>query len=73
VVTEDDHLGFLTGLAGGWTAFVAAIVVALTVLGALLPWAIAIGVPVFLVVWWLRRRRPAPAPPAATPTPSPEP
>src|SRR5437763_563739 len=48
--------GFLAGLKSGWKAFTASIKVILTVLGALLPFAIVIGVPVWLVLWWLRRR-----------------
>ncbi len=49
--------GFLAGLGHGWHAFVAALVVALTVLGALLPFAVllaAVGIPVALI--WRRRR-----------------
>jgi hypothetical protein len=49
--------GFLAGLKAGWKAFAASVRVLLTVLGAVLPFAIAIGVPVWLVVFWLRRRR----------------
>ncbi len=62
-------LGFLHGLRGGWDAFLAMLAVALTVVGALVPFAVAlalIGVPA-LVVWRSRRRqRPtAPVAPAA--------
>jgi hypothetical protein len=57
--------GFVSGLHRGWDAFVGALVVALTVFGALLPFAVvlvALGIPV-LVLW--RRRRPIrPAVPA---------
>ena len=49
--------GFLAGLKSGWKAFTASIKVILTVLGALLPFAVVLGVPVWLVLWWLRRRR----------------
>lgn len=64
---EKSHLGFLSGLRGGWDAFVRVVVVALTVAGAVLPFLIVaalIGVPAFLV---LRRRRVSAigAPPAA--------
>jgi hypothetical protein len=48
--------GFLAGLEGGWTALGGAVVVVLTALGALLPFAILlalVGVPLWLVV---RRR-----------------
>ncbi len=64
------HTGFLGGLDRGWTAFTGALVVALTVLGAVLPFAALlalIGVPA-LLLW--RRRRPA-LPPATTPIPEP--
>ncbi len=48
--------GFWAGLKAGWKAFTASVGVVLTILGAVLPFAIAIGVPVWLVVWYLRRR-----------------
>lgn len=64
--------GFLGGLEAGWGALVAFLATALVVLGAMLPWVLAIGVPTTLVVVLLRRRRarrPAgprpPQPPAA--------
>ncbi|HEY7718161.1 MAG TPA: DUF4349 domain-containing protein [Pedococcus sp.] len=72
VIAEDPGTGFLAGLKGGWEAFTASVVVVLTVLGAVLPFAVvlaAIGLPVWLVV---RRRRVQPpsttaVPPAAPP------
>ncbi|WP_262287360.1 DUF4349 domain-containing protein [Micromonospora sp. MA102] len=55
--TEDEEdLGFLAGLRGGWSAFLGSLRVALTVLGAVLPFAVAIGVPVALVLTLARRR-----------------
>jgi hypothetical protein len=75
-VEEDEtEIGFLTGLKGGWTALVGSLMVLLTVLGALLPWLIALGLPVLGALWLarrLRRDRPRavpPAPPAAAPAP----
>ena len=65
VATDEANLGFLTGLRGGWDAFVQIVLVGLTVLGALLPFLLAaslIAVPAWLI---LRGRRPAPVPPAA--------
>ncbi|NBE81340.1 DUF4349 domain-containing protein [Micromonospora rubida] len=59
---EKDGTGFLVGLRGGWDAFVTSLGVLLTVLGALLPFAVALGVPVALLVAVLRRRRRRPAP-----------
>ena len=64
--------GFLAGLKSGWQALLASLAVLLTVLGALLPWLLALGLPtwgaLFLVRRYLRRRpvlapAGAPAPP----------
>ncbi|MEU1835674.1 DUF4349 domain-containing protein [Micromonospora chersina] len=69
--TEDEEdLGFLTGLRGGWSAFLGSLRVALTVLGAVLPFAVAVGVPVALVVA-LARRRGRRTPPAGPVLPEP--
>ncbi len=62
---DDEDLGFLAGLRGGWDAFVQIVLVGLTVLGALLPFlltAALICVPAWLI---FRPRRPAAVPPAA--------
>ncbi|MFY1675203.1 DUF4349 domain-containing protein [Plantactinospora sp. WMMB334] len=76
---EDDEpsTGFLAGLDGGWTAFVASLRILLTVLGALLPFVVAIGLPVLGGIWLSRRlrgrasRRRAPAPtPQSPPVPA---
>ena len=77
-----DDPTFLSGLAAGWDALVASLKVLLTVVGALLPWVIALGLPALLIVWLLRRlrrTRPAqmapatygPLGPAAPPAPTP--
>lgn len=55
-VAEEGPAGFLGGLAGGWHALLASLAVLLTVLGALLPWLLALGVPAAVVVYLLRRR-----------------
>jgi hypothetical protein len=55
-----DDGGFWGGLKSGWHAFLASAKVGLLVLGWLLPWAIAIGVPVWLILFIRRRRRPRP-------------
>jgi predicted lipid-binding transport protein (Tim44 family) len=52
---EEKETGFLAGLAAGWDAFTGAVVVALTVLGAVLPFLLVL-VPLGLLVWWLARR-----------------
>lgn len=49
--------GFLTGLKVGWIAFVGAIMVMLTVLGFLLPFAVVLAIPGWIVWRILRRRR----------------
>jgi hypothetical protein len=65
--TDDGPPGFLAGLAGGWKALVASLAVLLTVLGALLPWLIALGIPAWAIFYLVRRftrrrpQRPAPA------------
>ena len=61
---------FVQGLAGGWHAVTASTAVVLTVLGAMLPVAVLLGLFAAPVLWWLGRRRRvavpvAPAPPAA--------
>ncbi|MEV6690062.1 DUF4349 domain-containing protein [Micromonospora sp. NPDC051196] len=75
--TDDDEnqLGFLVGLSGGWTVFLASMTVLFTVLGAVLPWLLVFGVPLGLLLWWNRRRRrnrpsePALVAPVDTPPP----
>ncbi|WP_433827304.1 DUF4349 domain-containing protein [Actinoplanes sp. CA-015351] len=62
---DDETPGFLAGLSGGWDALKASLAVLATVLGALLPWLLAIGVPAAVVVHLVRRYRrrpPVPAP-----------
>lgn len=64
---EPDDAGFLAGLRNGWDAFTTSATVMLTVVGALLPFAVLaalVAVPLWL---WLRRRRAMTPPPAALP------
>lgn len=70
---EEAETGFLVGLRGGWKAFVVSMTVLLTVLGALLPWLVALGVPLVVLLVVLRRRRKSPAPvgPVSAPPPVP--
>jgi hypothetical protein len=61
----EDSGGFLAGLAGGWHAFLTAGGWLLRVVGALLPFLIALGIPAFYAWRWrTRRRRSAPLAPA---------
>ena len=60
----------MAGLKAGWKGFLASVKIVLTVAGWLLPWAIAIGVPLWFLLWLRRRRRRArmqPADPAGAP------
>jgi len=65
---DGERSGFLTGLRSGWDAFVVSVTVFLTVLGAILPFVLALGIPVLAVRLAIRRRRAAtrPAGPAST-------
>ena len=54
--------GFLSGLRSGWKAFVTSAAVLATVVGAVLPFGVAIGLVLAPVIWWVRRRRTHPAP-----------
>ena len=56
VVPEDDSPpGFLAGLSAGWHSLLASLKVLLTVLGALLPWVIALALPIWGIVYLWRR------------------
>ncbi|GIJ77322.1 protein of unknown function [Micromonospora phaseoli] len=72
---EENQIGFMVGLSGGWKVFLASMTVLFTVLGAVLPWLLVFGVPLG-ALWWLSRRRrrsrpvePALVAPAGTPPP----
>lgn len=63
---EEPETGFIAGLKAGWKALLVAFTALKTVVGALLPWAVAVGVPVLAVILVLRwRRRVRPAPPTS--------
>jgi Domain of unknown function (DUF4349) len=49
--------GFLAGLTSGWHSFTTSMGVLATVVGALLPWLVALAVPVAVALWWIRRTR----------------
>jgi hypothetical protein len=63
---EEDHSGFLGGLAGGWDAFLVFGGGLLTVLGAIAPFLLIIG-PLAWAGWWLQRRRRAARPEPVSP------
>jgi hypothetical protein len=66
VATDDeDDMGFLAGLGAGWKVFLASAMVLLTVLGALLPFAMLLAIPLAVIVVVLRRRRAAEQTPTA--------
>lgn len=52
---DTREAGFVSGLHDGWEAFVAAMVVAATVLGALLPFAVVLLVLGPPVTWFVLR------------------
>jgi hypothetical protein len=57
VATKPQETGFMAGLRSGWHGFLVSVKGVLTVAGWLLPWLIAIGAPVLIVLWILRARR----------------
>ena len=57
-VEPDDNLGFLSGLTDGWNAFVGTVQVILTVVGALIPFVVALALLGAIPAWfYLRARR----------------
>ncbi|MET8146980.1 DUF4349 domain-containing protein [Actinoplanes sp. NPDC005259] len=54
---EDGPPGFLAGLKNGWKGLLASLGVLVTILGWLLPWIIAIGLPAWAIVLAYRRYR----------------
>ncbi|KUG53266.1 hypothetical protein AVL62_00140 [Serinicoccus chungangensis] len=66
--TEDleevaPRTGFVGGLGQGWQAFTTSVTMVLTLVGALLPFALVASLVAVPALWWLRRRR-TPAGPA---------
>ena len=60
--------GFLTGLRDGWNALLGVLVVGATIVGALVPFALVLGLVLGPVLIWLRaRRRTVASPPPAAP------
>ncbi|OLT16382.1 hypothetical protein BJF80_07465 [Serinicoccus sp. CUA-874] len=60
--------GFVAGLQQGWDAFAASVTVLLTLLGALLPFLVVLGVILVPVLWWWRRRHAASSARSAAPS-----
>jgi hypothetical protein len=54
---QRQSTGFLAGLKAGWHSFTASMAVLSTVVGALLPWLVALAVPVVVALWLVRRNR----------------
>lgn len=67
IVEEPEQAGFLVGLKGGWDAFTGSATVLLTVLGAMLPFLVVLGLMGLPVWWYVRRRRLVTPPPAVLP------
>lgn len=55
--TNEDETGFVAGLKNGWSAFTASLGVLVTVLGAVLPFAVVFALILTPLWWWVRRRR----------------
>ncbi|MBB4686630.1 DUF4349 domain-containing protein [Amycolatopsis jiangsuensis] len=55
--TSGESSGFLDDLADGWDGFLVFGGGLLQVLGALVPFAVVLGIPAGALGWWLRRRR----------------
>lgn len=66
---KKKQTGFVHGLSAGWHAFVASVGALLTVLGAVLPFLVAFGIPAWLILSYLRRRSRREALTAGTRTP----
>ncbi|MFF0148247.1 uncharacterized protein DUF4349 [Amycolatopsis sulphurea] len=54
---SDESGGFLGGLGAGWHGFLVFGGAVLRVLGAVVPFAVVLGIPAAALLWWLRRRR----------------
>ena len=54
---DEDETGFVAGLEHGWSAFTSSLGVLVTVLGAVLPFAVVAALVLTPVWWWIRRRR----------------
>jgi hypothetical protein len=66
IVPPQPATGFFAGLKGGWSAFVASVAVLLTVVGAVLPFAVLAALLALPVWWFLRRRRVSTPPPVVS-------
>ncbi|MDI5981058.1 DUF4349 domain-containing protein [Amycolatopsis magusensis] len=64
--TVEEDRGFVGGLAGGWDAFLDFGAGLLTVVGAVLPFAVLFGVPLYFAVRYYLRRRASVVPPESS-------
>ncbi|TDD02138.1 DUF4349 domain-containing protein [Nonomuraea deserti] len=69
---DEEPAGFIGGLEAGWGALVSFVKVALTVLGAVLPWAV-VSLPLLALVIYLVRRDRAARSRVVAPPPGPKP
>ncbi len=70
VLQQADDSGFVAGLKAGWRAFTGSVTVLLTMLGAVLPFAVVAALVIVPLMVWLRRRgarTPVPAQPVVQP------
>lgn len=65
----EPETGFLAGLKAGWSAFTGSVTVLLTVVGAVLPFAVVLALVLVPLLVWLRRRTPRTPPPVQTALP----
>lgn len=56
-VNDEEETGFVAGLQHGWSAFTSSVAVLVTVLGAVLPFAVVAALVLGPLWWWIRRRR----------------
>lgn len=56
-VAKPDSNGFIDGVKAGWNAFVASLYSVVVAIAFVIPWILLIGIPVWLIWWFIKRRR----------------